>query len=80
MHKFDDLWHVTAIGSLVKDDVDLVQCSRNGFAIAQIAFDESRVRVNPRWLAAFVRIRLKIIEHAHFPALTQQQIRNMRAN
>ena len=34
VHKFCHLGHVTAVRSLVKDDVDLIQRSRNRIAIA----------------------------------------------
>ena len=80
LNKFGDLRHVTAIRSLMKDNIDLVQGSSDGIAISQIAFDELRARVDPRRLAALVRVRLKIIEHAHFPALAHQQIGNVRAD
>ena len=68
VHKFGDFRHVTTIGSFVKDDVDLVQSGGDRVAISQIALDEFRAFINPVWLAALVRVRLEIIEHAHFPA------------
>jgi hypothetical protein len=47
MHVFRDLGHVTAVGSLVKNDVDLVKRSADRFAVAQIALNKFRSIVNP---------------------------------
>jgi hypothetical protein len=52
VHKFCHLWHVTAVGSLVKNDVDFVECGGNRLAIAQIAVNEFRFGVDPRRLSA----------------------------
>jgi len=80
MHVFGDLGHVAAVGSLMKDDVDLVERSRNHVAIAQIGVNKFRLFVYPRRSSAAMRLRFKIIETAHFPALAHQQIGNMRAD
>ena len=77
---FRDLRHVAAVGRLVKDDVDLVERGRDGFAIAQVALNEFRLLVNPRRFAATVRLRLQIVEHANFPAFSHQQIGNVRSD
>src|SRR4029077_20210045 len=36
MHKFRNLWHITAVGSLVKNDVYLVERGDDRVAITQI--------------------------------------------
>ena len=77
MNKLHDLGHVSAIGSLVKDDVDVIERGDYCFSITQVALDELRVFVYPCGFAAPVRILLKIVEHTHFPSFTDEQIDNV---
>ncbi len=77
---FSDLRHVPAVSRLVKDDVDLVERRCDCVAIAQVALEEFCLFVNPRRFTAAMRLRLKIIESAHPPALTHEKIDNVRAN
>src|SRR5437016_14505607 len=71
MHVFGDLGHVAPVSSLMKDNVDLVERSRNRVAIAQIGINKFRLFVYPRRSSAAMRLRLKIIESAHLPALAR---------
>src|ERR1700736_4265535 len=64
----------------MKNDVDLVERSGNGCAVAQIALDEFGSFVDPRRLAAAMRLRFEIIQDANFPTLTYEQIANVRPN
>jgi len=80
MHKFCNFWHVTSVRSLTKDDVDSVERGGDGVAIAQIAFNEFRLVGDPRRLAALVRVRFQVIEHAHFPAFADEQVDHVRAD
>src|SRR6266513_1083368 len=80
MDVFRDLGHESAVSSLVKDDVNVVERGANRFAVAQVAFNEFHLIRYPHRFSAAMRLWLKIIQHAHFPALTHQQIRNMRAD
>ena len=80
MNVLHDLRHVTAVGRLVKDDVDLVERGSDSFAIAQIAFHEFDPLVNPSWPAAAVSLRFEIVEHANFPTFAHKQISDVRSN
>jgi hypothetical protein len=74
MHKFCDLWHVAAVGSLVKNDLYLVERGGNGVAVAQIALNEFRVLVDPSRLSAAMSLRLQIIERPNLPAFIHEKI------
>src|SRR5581483_135003 len=80
VHVFRDLGHVTAVGRLVKDDVDLIQSGGDRCAIPDVALDKFRAFVDPRRLAAFVRVRLEIIEYANLPAFAHEKIDNVRTD
>ena len=80
VNKFRDLGHVTAVSGLMKYEINLVERGGDRVAIAQIALDEFRIFVNPRWLAATVRLRLQIVESAHLPPFAHEKIDGVRAD
>src|SRR4029077_7733971 len=75
--EFCKLRHVTAIRSLMEDDIDVVYRGSDRIAIAQIRFDEFRLFVNPRWLPPPVGLGLEIIQPTHVPALPHENIDNV---
>src|SRR5438874_540275 len=64
----------------MKNDVDLIERGRDDFAIAQIAFDKLHFWIDPIRFAAFVRVRLQIVEHANIPTIAHEQIGDVRSN
>src|SRR5438034_11266343 len=54
MDEFRDLRHVSAIGGLVKDDVNVIERGRYCAAIAQVTFNEFHLLINPRRPSATV--------------------------
>ena len=56
----------------MKNNVDLVERGRDRVSIAHVTFDKFRGRIDPRWFAALMRVRLDIIEHTNFPSLAQE--------
>src|SRR4029453_13709611 len=62
MHKFCDLGHVTPVGCLVKNHVDLVERGGNRIAITQITLNEFRFLVDPGRLSPPVSLWFQIIE------------------
>src|SRR6266496_366731 len=62
MDEFRDLRHVSAIGGLVKDDIDVIERGRYCAAIAQVTFNEFHLLVNPPRLSATVGLRFKVVE------------------
>ena len=74
MHKFRNLWHVTAVGGLVKNGVYLVESSDNRVAIAQIALYEFRFLVDPIRLSATMGLWFQIIERSNLPASIHEKI------
>ena len=77
MHKFRNLWHVTAVGSLVKNDVCLVERGDNRVAITQIAVSEFRLLVDPGRLSATVGLRFQVIERPNLPAFVHEKVDHM---
>src|SRR5881409_1918008 len=73
VHKFCDLWHVTAVGSLVEDDVDLVERGGNRVTITQITVNEFRLLVDPSRLSAAMSLWFQIIERPDLPAVIHQK-------
>ena len=45
MHKLHNLGHVTAVGGLVKNNVDPSKCSSDRVAITQVSMDEFRLGI-----------------------------------
>src|SRR5436190_21729893 len=80
MHIFRDLWHVTAVRGLVKNDVNPVQRSGNRITIPDVALDEFGVGIYPCRLSAAVCLRLEIIQRAHLPTFAHEKIDNVRAD
>ena len=74
MHKFRNLWHVTAVGGLVKNGVYFVESGNNRVAIAQIALYEFRFLVDPSRLSAAMRLWFQIIERPNLPASIHEKI------
>ena len=77
MHKFCDLRHVTPVGSLVKNDIDLVERGGDRVAITQIAVNEFRLLVDPRWYSAAMSLWFQIVERPNLPAIVHEQIHHM---
>ncbi len=77
MNVFRDLGHVAAVSGLVKDDIDLIQRSSDRFTVADVAVSEFDLGIDPSRFTATMRLRLKIIQDANFPALAHQQIGNV---
>src|SRR6266581_6981387 len=80
MDVFRDLGHKSAVSRLVKDDVDVVKRGADRFAIAQVAFNEFHLIRYPRRFSAAMRLRLKIIQDAYFPAFSHEQVGYMRTD
>ena len=80
MHKFRNLGHVTAVRGLVKNDVDLVECSSDRIPIPHVALDKFRLPIDPRWPSAAMRLRFKIIKRAYSPAFVHETVDNVRAD
>src|SRR6266513_6317680 len=80
MDVFRDLGHKSAVSSLVKDDVDVIQRGADCFAIAQVAFNEFHLIRYPRGFSAALRLRLKIIQDAYIPAFAHEQVGYMRTD
>ena len=80
MDEFRDLRHVSAIGGLVKDDVNVIERGRYCAAIAQVTFNEFHLLINPRRPSATVGLRFKVVEAAHLPTLVDEKIDNVRAD
>src|ERR1700694_4581913 len=80
VYVFRDLGHVTAVSSLMKDDVDLIECGCNCVTITNVSLDEICVLLDPSRLAALVRVRLKVVQHANFPTFAHEEVRYMRAD
>src|SRR5438045_3850460 len=80
MHIFRDLRHIAAIRSLVKNNVDPVQGSRNSIAIPHVALDEFRFWIYPCWFSAPMCLRLQIIQSAHLPTFAHEKVYNVGTN
>ena len=80
MHIFRDLWHVTAVRGLVKNDVNPVQRGGNRIPIPDVALDEFGVGIYPCRLSAAVCLRLEIIQRTHLPTFAHEKIENVRAD
>src|SRR6266480_3917486 len=61
MDEFRDLRHVSAIGGLVKGDVDVIERGRYCSAITQVTFNEFHLLINPRRPSATVGLRFKVV-------------------
>src|SRR5438552_19120739 len=77
---FRDLGHKSAVSSLVKDDVDVVERGADCFAIAQVAFNEFHLIRYPRRFSAAMRLRLKIIQDAYLPSFAHEQVCYVRTD
>src|SRR5947209_16497197 len=80
MNVLRNLGHVTAVGRLVKDDVDLVERGDARVAIAHVTVDKLGAIVDPCGLSSLVRLRLEIVENAHGPALAHEKIDDVGAD
>ena len=80
VHIFRDLRHVTAVGGLVKNNVDVVERSGNRIAVPHVALDEFGLGIYPCRLSAAVGLRLEIIQRANLPTLAHEKIDNVRAD
>ena len=80
MHIFRDLRHVTAVGGLVKNNVDAVERRSNRITIPHVALDEIGLGIYPCRLSAAVGLRLQIIQSANLPPVAHEKIDNMRAD
>jgi hypothetical protein len=71
-HVFRNLRHVTAVGRLVKDNVDAPQRGTHRLAIGYVAFDEFGVVSDPGRLSVAMRLRLEVVQDADAPAFVLQ--------
>ena len=74
MHIFRDLGHVPAVSRLMENDIDISQSLSDRLAIAQIPLLEVGLFIDPRRFAAFMRVRLDVIENAHAPSFFDEQV------
>src|SRR5262249_28744350 len=80
MHIFCDLWHVTAVRSLVKNYFDPIERSRNRIAVSDVPLDEFRAGIYPRRLSTSVSLGFEVIQYAHLPPFAHEKIDNVRAD
>ena len=64
----------------MKNNFDPIECSGNCIAISNVALDEFRFGIYPRWLPTTMRLRFEIIQPAHLPTFTEEKIDNVRAD
>src|SRR6266481_4209215 len=75
-----DLGHVSAVSSLVKHDVDLVERGADRFTIAHVALHEFHVIRYPRGFSPAMRLRFKVIKDSDAPSFTHEQVCDVRTN
>jgi len=80
VHVFRNLRHVTAVGGLVEDDVDIAQGVGHGRPIAHIALQKLDLIGNPGRLAATMRLWFEIVEHADLPSVGHEQVGDVRTD
>ena len=61
----------------MKNDIYLVERGGNRIAITQIAVNEFRLLVDPRWFSAAMSLWFQIIERPNLPAIIHEQIHDM---
>jgi hypothetical protein len=64
----------------VEDDVNPIQRSLPGTAVADVAFDEVDLARHPVRFARAVGLSLQVVEDAHIPAGSQRAIDDVRAD
>ena len=72
------LRHIAAVGRLVEDDVDVLECGEHRCRVLHIALHEFGGGINPAWAAELVGIGLEVVEDADTPAFADEEVGDVR--